>query len=357
MKKFLLLVLTILAVYMCGLTKVDATIDSNEEVEKLLEERKYPQLIGILRRSGAQETLLSQLLYTIRGDYISVYSWNVAALKQNQEILVASGEDQHDHTMKQIESSPRRYTSVQILSDDVIGISEGIAYAEGRSVIHNNESKAVMEKVAQWKDIKEFDSWYPSSAVAVTNIGKILYANEDVKYENKVNQVANTLDSVIAVEDGSSYVVFLMVDGTVKTVSLNDYHTSEAETWTGIVDISLGRVLLGLKEDGTVMLSGDFENKMDAVKDWSDIIAISSGKTHAIGLKRDGTVVGVGSNLFHQLEVEHWTDIVAIDAYSYLTIGLKADGTLVMAGDCSASGVNTPEISMFRDLYVPVPKQ
>lgn len=361
MKRPLIGLSCVLLVLLCGLTKVNSEENTTKKVEGLLVEKMYPQAIGMLRKEGVGADLVQELLYTIRGDYISVTSWSVAALKANRNIIVSSGDPLQDAAMKQIEKTGRVFTSVQCYFEDVIGISEGIALVEGLSDVEKfreAERNAtglaeVVEKVATWKNVKVFDSHYPFSAIALTSNGRILYANANHEYEKKVLDIAKALKDVVAVEDGRSYVAFLKGDGTVETVTLNYFTTLDAKSWTGVVDISAGKSLIGLREDGTVLVAGYRNEEYSMVETWRDIIAISAAAYQVVGLKRDGTVVGLGNNMFHQLEFSDWSDIVAIDTQSYLTIGLKAEGTLVMVGDSKASGVSVPDISKFDDLYVP----
>ncbi len=72
-----------------------------------------------------------------------------------------------------------------------------------------------------------------------------------------------------------------------------------------------------------------------------------------LGLKSDGTVIAAGRNTYGQMNVEEWNGIVAIAAGYYFSIGLKSDGTMVIAGDCSSSGVKTPDVTNMKNLYVP----
>lgn len=53
------------------------------------------------------------------------------------------------------------------------------------------------------------------------------------------------------------------------------------------------------------------------------------------------------------MNVQAWKDIVDIAAGHYFSIGLKSDGTMVIAGNCSPSGVKTPDVTSMKDLYVP----
>ena len=63
-----------------------------------------------------------------------------------------------------------------------------------------------------------------------------------------------------------------------------------------------GLATVCLKADGTVTAVGKecCSGMWTKVAEWRDIIAISRGQDHLVGLKNDGTVVATGDNRFHQ---------------------------------------------------------
>lgn len=95
-----------------------------------------------------------------------------------------------------------------------------------------------------------------------------------------------------------------------------------------------GYQFIGLKADGSVVMSGDYFLNGNGAVDWTDIKSVAMGSGYNVGLKFDGTVVaegnGKGSELYDhgQFDVDEWTDIIAVAA-GYNTMGLKADGTVV----------------------------
>ena len=105
---------------------------------------------------------------------------------------------------------------------------------------------------------------------------------------------------------------------------------------------------VGVKNDGTVIATGEGEDGQKRVSDWTDIIAVSACFWHTVGLKSDGTVVAVGDETFHdgQCNVGGWRDIVAVAAGDACTLGLKADGTVVVAG----KGYKASEFSDWSDI-------
>ncbi|WP_052342628.1 immunoglobulin-like domain-containing protein [Bacillus sp. EB01] len=128
--------------------------------------------------------------------------------------------------------------------------------------------------------------------------------------------------------DGST--VGLKKDGTV--VVTEDYQpelTQQVADWKGIKEISSNWAsLLGLKEDGTVLFAGRYGYD---VSGWKDIASISAADEMYAGLKRDGTVVVTGRNA-PPAEVEQWKNIVAVTAGNTHIAGLKSDGTVVASG-------------------------
>lgn len=118
-------------------------------------------------------------------------------------------------------------------------------------------------------------------------------------------------------------------DGTIVATGGNnsyDYHD-----WTDIISVSnKGVISIGLKEDGTVVSTGEYSVDTST---WNDIIAVSAGERYVIGLKSDGTLIGAGHDSGDgQLNVENWTDIIAIATGWRHTVGLDIDGNIFITG-------------------------
>jgi len=109
---------------------------------------------------------------------------------------------------------------------------------------------------------------------------------------------------------------------------------SSYKDWQKITGISAGGIhIIGLREDGTVVSEGNYENGQHEVEEWEDIVSVSAGENHILGLKEDGTVVATGDNEYGQCDLEEWRDIIQISAGENYTLGLKGDGTVVATGD------------------------
>ena len=54
---------------------------------------------------------------------------------------------------------------------------------------------------------------------------------------------------------------------------------------------------------------------------------ICAGRLHTVALKEDGTLLATGDNQFGQCNVADWTDVVAVAAGKYHTVAVRSDGT------------------------------
>ena len=139
---------------------------------------------------------------------------------------------------------------------------------------------------------------------------------------------------------GSGHTLGLKSDGNVIAVGFNKWGQCDVRNWTDIVAISSTYThTVGLKSNGTVIATGFNKNGQCDVYSWKDIVAISAGVIHTVGLKSDGTVVATKykkrlfDNDYGECDVGNWTDIVAISAGEHHTVGLKSDGTVVAIGN------------------------
>lgn len=125
---------------------------------------------------------------------------------------------------------------------------------------------------------------------------------------------------------------------------------SELETWNDIVSISVkGNFVVGLKEDGTVVMAGKVPEYYVGTKTWTDVIAISTGQQYIVGLRSDGTLVAQGHNGDHQVDIDgdEWTNIVAISAGWRHTVGLDSNGGIHITGLGSDSQLK--QINEYKD--------
>lgn len=113
----------------------------------------------------------------------------------------------------------------------------------------------------------------------------ILYADGTVNGIFLLGDYAGYFDTIIHISDD----IFLKSDGTV--VTCEDY-APYVKDWSDVVDVtSTTDAVFALKSDGTVLSADKNGNAVSEVASWRNIKNISSDGTEALGLKENGTVV------------------------------------------------------------------
>lgn len=129
---------------------------------------------------------------------------------------------------------------------------------------------------------------------------------------------------------GFNHTVALKNDGTVIATGDNSYGQCNVSSWKNITAVSAGaNYTLGLTKFGTVLATGLNSDNRCNVSAWKDIIAISAGSDYSIGLKANGTVVATGNNNYNQCDVTAWQNVIYISAGNVRTFGIKSDGTVL----------------------------
>ena len=138
----------------------------------------------------------------------------------------------------------------------------------------------------------------------------------------------------VSIAAGDGHTVGLRNDGTLVATGNNKDDACNVSYWKNIVSIAAGDFhTVGLRSDGSVVAVGyDAFGQCDTGT-WKDIVGIAAGSYHTVGLRRDGSVVAVGDNEFGQCNVSTWKNIIAVAAGEGHTVGLCSDGTAVATGD------------------------
>ena len=162
--------------------------------------------------------------------------------------------------------------------------------------------------------------------------GKLLLVGENAKYQKE------ELNDVVAIAniEGIFGVTALKTDGTVHSRKIN------TTKWHDIVDIAANScITVGLRSDGTVVVTGENDYGQCNVSGWHDIVTMTV-KGHTVGLCSDGTVAATGENNYGQCNVSDWRSIAAIATNYDVTVGLRSDGTVVATGknDCGQCNVS-----------------
>ena len=154
------------------------------------------------------------------------------------------------------------------------------------------------------------------------------------------------LQQATTISAGIRSSVGMIRNGKVYLVG-DDYYSwkSELDTWNDIISISVkGNFVVGLNDDGTVVMAGKVPEYYVGTKTWNDVISISTGQQYIVGLRSDGTVVAQGHNGDHQVDIDDWTNIVAIATGWRHTVGLDSDGEIHITGLGSDRQLNYIEV-------------
>jgi|GEM_PF-1459392 len=276
---------------------------------------------------------------------------------------------------KQPEPPPRslnsnNFTAVNTTMNEP---SEPIRYIEAIPMVDTERVAVIALKsdgtVLTNMDESEHKNWSEIVQVAALDRGFVgLKEDGTVVFSDRLGDLNKKLtpewEDVIQISTTNSFnIAALKSDGTV--VSNNKELNDMVSDWGGIVQVCAGEdFVLGLKEDGTVVMSGTVRTRKEFIEDmaaieaimseWTDIVALSYSDTtysthpyrrgpYVVGLKSDGTVVSTierdlnldqtiwtpGWATEHDLSFSEWTDIVQISAGRFHIVGLKRDETVV----------------------------
>ena len=93
------------------------------------------------------------------------------------------------------------------------------------------------------------------------------------------------------------FIAGIQKDGTV--VAYGKQLPKETSAWQHITKLAGGDgFLLGLAEDGRVLVAGEHRSLISDVQQWTDIVDIAAGTTFAVGVQRDGRVVFAGTVVY-----------------------------------------------------------
>jgi|GEM_PF-1993607 len=176
---------------------------------------------------------------------------------------------------------------------------------------------------------------------------------ENLKYNGKLSMNGGYEFAVIR-KDGSLY----YVEGD--SGYSKRYRRDEMVDWKDkkFIHVSIGPIgIFGLCEDGSIMgITGEAERvKMieQEVVAWTNIKKIEVGYDYVLGLKEDGTVVVAGtSQMYPDLteEVSEWKTIIDIKVADGGAIGLTKEGGIALAGVFGIADKGIEEIKAYDDI-------
>jgi len=190
-------------------------------------------------------------------------------------------------------------------------------------------------------------SWRGIQKVSISRDSVAGVRWDGTAFSTRTLEGSPVMTGVKSVATGPWYTALLYED---KTVAASTYGKPTAVTfsvdgWTNIKEIYAGdRHLIGVKEDGSVVATGDTSNNRCAVDGWS-IVSAAAGRNHTVGLRADGTCVTTyAQNSEAWEEVSRWRDITAVYAGDGYTLGVTAGGQVLFAGGSNTLEVKKPAI-------------
>lgn len=220
--------------------------------------------------------------------------------------------------------------SVQLF-EQIDGFENSKEYIEKANILltekNNNESI-----------YKEACNYYESNKyiLAIQKFTELNDYNDSEEMLQKCRLELARLQQATTISAGIRSSVGMIRNGKVYLAG-DDYYSwrPELDKWNDIISISVkGNFVVGLNEDGTVVMAGKVPEYYVGTKTWTDVIAISTGQQYIVGLRSDGTLVAQGHNGDHQVDIDgdDWTNIVSIATGWRHTVGLDSNGEIHITG-------------------------
>jgi len=213
---------------------------------------------------------------------------------------------------------------VKIVNDRIIGIT-----SDGRINYIGKPYWGRAEK--DWNNISTIEA--NSTCILGKKQDGSLVCNKPLFGIYMPNNYENFVD--IKEEMEADKIVVLGKDGKIDLYCINNFDLYKWDTskFNNIKQISLSKThLIGLKFDGTAVITGNDTSLTYGVESWKNLVKVSVGEKIAVGLTIDGRVVSTGNNMYGQCDTHSWLDIIDIAVYGSKVIGLKADGTVLATG-------------------------
>lgn len=202
-----------------------------------------------------------------------------------------------------------------------------------------NPIKTAIEKNKMYKEVLaliESES-YSEAINPLKELGDYKDCNE--LYATAFEGARNAIKEYDGIIDAGIVTIARKADGTVIAAGENYNNRCNVYSWNDIAKVSTYGMSIGLKTDGTAIISGGYNYniwygyKPLDISGWKNLVSVSAGSDHVVGLKPDGTVIATGSNSYGECNVSEWKDVVAISSGRDFTLALKNNGTVYAAGN------------------------
>ena len=277
---------------------------------------------------------------------------------------------------------------VKIIIRDLCAVgltTRGTLPSVGETSCHSNEPSDL--RLYELPSVVDFAK-AAFATVGLKEDGTVVAAGSNYYGECNVNHFRYIVQLVA----GKGYVAGLRADGKVDFAGVDKKWTPNSSThdatrikhyydttgWTDVLKLfALPEAIIGLKKDGTVLVTGDPDGYFEDMKNWSNVVNLVMGGyngsyvlgvrsdnsvilnhvmkeklsdsdittlmnglgrcivsfvpygNNCVFLKNNGTVFALGKDSSLSANVAAWKNIVAIYGLDDVIIGLKSDGTLL----------------------------
>ncbi len=184
--------------------------------------------------------------------------------------------------------------------------------------------------------------------------GTVLAAGLDISgLDLKKEAISRYTDAFVMPSSGA--VVALRDDGTVSSAGLSAEAESALSSWRGITQICYANTeVYGLRSDGYVEAVNTgvdpySQSEVDKALAWREIAAIVSTHQRLVGLRKDGSIVVTGPEHFGTEQVadySDWTGLYALEGGDCIggeyLVGIKGDGIVLKGASLVGAPYGTP---------------
>lgn len=347
-----------------------------EKICNLIKVKNYPMALFCMQQISEDEEverIEKQIREVLFAESIALLEdgTGLLAVDQNGNVQVVS--EDRDDIPKDWITTVKQWNHIEAVFSTVYGVV-GIDDRDGSTkfVAYENAAPGYANRLKMYDALSSMSNVKGISVVHWWSIYYLMKDGSISKYDLDEGMIPNYFNIENAVKICGN--VALLRNGKLRI--LDGYYDvdNDIETWSNIVDFDLteGNKIVALKADGTVQMAGlDRENY--EVSDWENLISIRIANSHLIGLKQDGTVLvqelgfrkGVPSNRVYLIDdiqkiVVDWKDVVAIKACQSGFVGVKSNGEILTAEyETSEKSDFVPitkgihlDVSQFHNLYI-----
>ncbi|MBQ8797575.1 MAG: TIR domain-containing protein [Oscillospiraceae bacterium] len=209
----------------------------------------------------------------------------------------------------------------------------------------NGSDCGIKSTLGEWKNVIDIAAGN-DNVIALCMDGTVV----TTAGSGSVSDCGNLIDVVAG--GGDDYFGGIRADGTVWTHGTVYDVTQEIAEWTDIIDFDIGGYqVVGLKSDGTVLVSCSYESdNQSKAESWTGMVEVACGYDYVLGIRSDGEIIstkGIGMDGLGFAFIEAGRQ-ERVDYY----VGVKADGTLKAYGEYWNADTDLAKLSDWKNIKV-----